>query len=361
MLNQVIQLTTRARVNMQRVVNIILLCCSVTSVVHALPFNQISQLYFFGDSLTDSGFNDLFPLIDPAQFAPGKAPTFTTYGGYTWSQYVARDIKGYVLPQGYPIPNPPDTLTNNTTPLIAGNFPVSGTLQGVNYACGGSTTNSTGFDIYWAPSLHSQVNRFLDTAPRPLDPNAVYFIWSGANDLLTVLAQPAPTQLQLLMAANTAVNNIASEVALLSAHGAKRIVVLSLPNIGYTPFIGQAAVNNPSLPGSIKTVTFSFNSMLNQQLGKVVAAYGTKILYVDVYTALDNVIIATKAGKPYVVAGQSFQFVNYTTPACSTVSSALFCPPDTPPGYLFADGVHPSDMAHRLLSLVVETQMQSWA
>lgn len=52
----------------------------------------------------------------------------------------------------------------------------------------------------------------------------------------------------------------------------------------------------------------------------------------------DNVILATKAGKPYVVGGQSFQFVNYTTPACGATPSALFFPPGTP-----------------------ETQIQNWA
>lgn len=46
--------------------------------------------------------------------------------------------------------------------------------------------------------------------------------------------------------------------------------------------------------------------MLNQELGRVKAKYGTKILYVDVYDLLDNVILATKAGKPYVIGESPF-------------------------------------------------------
>ena len=80
----------------------------------------------------------------------------------------------------------------------------------------------------------------------------------------------------------------------------------------------------------------------------------------DVYDLLDNVIAATKAGKPYVVAGQSFLFVNYTTPACGAVPSAIYCPNGAPNNYVFADTIHPTGMAHRLLSLQVETEIQKW-
>lgn len=329
-----------------------ILNCGLATTADAIPFSQISQVYFFGDSLTDSGFNDEFPGL-PA----GKAPTFTTFGGYTWSQYIARDVKGFGLPV-YPGPSPADTITNNSIYPVAG-F-VSGTLTGVDYAAAGSTTNSTGFNETWAPSLHQQVGYYL--SGHAVDPNAVYFLWSGANDFLSILTIPFPTQLQLLTTANNAAINIANEVSRLSAAGAKRIVVLSLPNLGYVPLItGLASTFNvPTLPASMQTVTFTFNSMLNTQLGKVIAQYGVKVLYVDVYNLLNNVILATQAGNPYVVSGQSFKFVNYTSPACSTVASAIQCPSTAPNNYIFADVVHPTGMAHRLLSLQVEALIQNW-
>jgi outer membrane lipase/esterase len=355
MLKQLTKLAVCAKVQMTILASTAVLCCSLTNTAQALPFNQISQVYFFGDSLSDSGFNNLFPGLPV-----GKAPTFTTFGGHTWSQYVARDIKGFVFPT-YPA-GVPDTITNNTTPLIPGTWPVNPILTGVDYAAGGSTTNSTGVGEVWAPSLHTQIAHFLATSPAQLDPKAVYFIWEGANDLLALFSGPMPTQVQFIAAANTAATNIAGEVAALSARGAKRIVVMSLPNIGYTPLIaGIAAANNiPTLPATMKTVTFTFNSILNQQLGKVISRYGIKVLYVDVYDLLDNVIIATKAGRPYVVGGESFQFVNFTDPACGNVPSAIFCPSGTPTGYLFADTLHPTDMGHRLLSLQVETDILGW-
>ncbi|AUH71988.1 SGNH/GDSL hydrolase family protein [Legionella sainthelensi] len=365
--------------NISRSARLAVVCLSLVNSAHAIPFDRISQVYFFGDSLTDSGYNDYFPT------PPGKAPTFTTYEGYTWSQYVARDIKGFALtsPTQYPItyPNlPNDEVTNNTTPPIQSQCPspacpVSGMLKGVDYAAGGSSTNSIGFGLKWAPSLHAQVNQFLTTHPT-IDPKAMIFIWSGANDLLTVFSTSSTSpifQLLLLETANAAAKNIAEEIALLSKHGAKRVVVLSLPNIGYTPFINDlvtVGLAPPSLPGDMKTATFTFNSMLNQELGRVKAKYGTKILYVDVYDLLDNVILATKAGKPYVIGGESFYFTNYNSPVCGYVVpltpgvlpsyvSAIVCTMGSN-GYVFADELHPTDMAHRLLSIAVEQQIRRW-
>lgn len=339
---------------------LIITCCSLANVARAIDFKSISQVIFFGDSLTDGGFNDLWPTegVPGQPLPPGKAPTFTTYGGYIWSQYVAHDIKGFALPV-YPGPSVPDTITNNSIYPVA-QF-VSGTLTGVNYAAAGSTTNSTGFVEVWAPSLHQQVGQYLGTLPpgQNADPNAVYFIWSGANDFLSLLTQPTlPTELQLLLTAQTAAINIANEVALLSSRGAKRFVIISLPNLGLAPF--ASLLGDPTIPGTLKTISFTFNSMLNTQLGIVIAEFGVKILYVDVYTLLEDVINAIKAHMPYVISGHSFLFTNYTDPACSTVPSAIYCPSGTPSGYVFADTLHPSDMAHQVIALEVEKEIHSW-
>lgn len=358
MLKKISQSVRRVSARVTILASTLILSCGFATTAQALSYSQISQVYFFGDSLTDSGFNDLWAF--PTALPTGKAPTFTTFGGYTWAQYVARDIKGFTLPV-YPGPTPPDTITNNSIYPVAG-F-VSGTLRGVDYAAAGSTTNSIGFNETWAPSLIQQVNFYLSTA-RVADPNAVYFLWSGANNILTLLnSTPFPNQAQLLSAASAAANDIANAARILSQAGAKRIVVLALPNLGNTPLIAQTAIakNLPTLPAQMQTLTFTFNSMLNSSLGSVIKQYGTKILYINVYNLIDQVIAATIAGQPFSVGGQSFQFVNYTSPACSTVTSAIYCPSTAPTNYVFADVLHPTDMAHRVLSLYVETQIQGWS
>jgi len=343
-----------------------LLSLSVQS--YALPLKDITQLYFFGDSLTDSGFNDLWPTIASPPQVPilpaGKAPTFTS--GYTWAQYVARDIKGLPLPGAYPNPQPADTLTNNSiyarTPITG--F-VSGTLQGSNYAAGGSRTHESGVSsTVWAPSLQQQIAYYLSGAEQTLDPQAIYFIWSGANDLLGLLfsAPPFPTQEQFLVAANAAAISITSEVAALSARGAKRIVVLNLPNLGVTPLMSQLAAlyQLPTLPNEMQALTVGFNTLLSTELNSIDSTSETKVLYIDIYSILGSIIESTKAGQPYQVAGHTFLFTNYTEPACAPASSALYCPSNAPTHYIFADALHPTDMQHQLLALFVEMQIEQW-
>lgn len=367
MLKKIFKFAARTQVHMAVLASTAVVCCGVTESAQALLLSQISQVYFFGDSLTDGGFNNLFPESDP-----GKAPTFTTYGGYTWAQYIANDVKGFPLPT-FP-PGVVDTITNNTTPLNGAGF-VNPILTGVNYAAGGSTTNSTGNPpLTYAPSLRQQITQFLITSPTRLDANAVYFVWSGANDILEILptlpVDPVEKQIVLLNTAKTAATNIANAVASLSDRGAVRIVVMSLPNIGITPAIAATGAANQS---ALQAVSFDFNSFLNQALGQVKQTHpSAKIMFFDTYTLLDNVVRSVQAGKSVSVrvSGQkhTFTFTNYTLPACGfspgpTFTSAIVCPSSSQAlvGYVFADSVHPTNTAHRYLSYSVEAALQNWA
>ncbi|KTD69138.1 MULTISPECIES: SGNH/GDSL hydrolase family protein [Legionella] len=355
-----------AKTQLTVLVGVFSLGCVLSNTAQAVPFSEISQVIFFGDSLTDSGFNNTFTL---GNGIPDKAPTFTTFNGYTWAQYLANDILGVpLLPPGTLFPSLQDMMTNNTTPIFVDPTrppaPPVVPLHGFNYACGGARTAAEpGITFYWAPSVQRQVANYLTTAPKTLDPKAMYFIWSGANDMLFgIQSQLNPIEFMQLIDQTT--TQIVQQVEALSARGAKRIVVLSLPNIGVTPFISGLAVTigDPTLPANIKNLSFMFDSLLNQKLGAIAKRYkrhDVKILYFDTYMALDNLILNAEAGEPTVVSGQSFLFDNVTSPVCSA-PLAILCQ-QTSNNFLFADSVHPTDMAHRALSLEVKNQIRQWA
>ncbi|CAM2923744.1 lysophospholipase A [Legionella steigerwaltii] len=369
MLAKIRKMILHAKTRMTVLVGMFSLCCTLPNIAQAVPFSEISQVVFFGDSLTDSGFNNTFTT---AAGIPDKAPTFTTFNGYTWAQYVANDILGVpLLPPGTLFPALNDKMTNNTTPLFMDPtkppFPPPVLLpNGFNYAAGGArTAEEPGVSIfYWAPSVARQVTNYLSTAPQKLDPKAMYFIWSGANDILFgIQEQLNPIAFMQLIDVTT--TQIKEQVEALAERGAQRIVVLSLPNIGVTPFINGLAVTigDPTLPGNIKNLSYMFDSLLKQKLGTVSKRYKkhheVKILYFDTYTALDNLISNAEAGEPTVVSGIPFLFENVTSPVC-TAPIAILCQ-QTSNNFLFADGVHPTDMAHRALSLEVENQIRQWA
>lgn len=366
MLAKIRKMILHAKTQLTVLVGMFSLCCTLSNIAQAVPFSEISQMVFFGDSLTDSGFNNTFTLINGI---PDKAPTFTTFDGYTWSQYIAHDILGVpLLPPGTLFPSLNDKMTNNTTPIFVDPSrppaPPVVPLNWFNYACGGARTAAEpGINFYWAPSVQRQVQNYLSTAPKVLDPKAMYFIWSGANDMLFgISSQLNPIAFMQLIDVTT--TQIVQQVEALAARGAKRIVVLSLPNIGVTPFITRLAVKigDPSLPGNIKNLSYMFDSLLNQKLGAIVKRYKrheVKILYFDTYMALDNLILNAEAGEPTVVSGVPFLFQNVTDPVC-TAPLAILCQ-QTSNNYLFADSVHPTDMAHRALSLEVENKIRQWA
>lgn len=357
MLTTLNKLALRSKIRLSHLSSLIILCCVMPIAAHAIPFNSITDVYFFGDSCSDSGFYNRYYTN-----SYGKAPTFTTFGGYTWAQYVARVIKGSILPTDYNGNNPSsspnyiDNMTNNMTP--AGDLAaVEPDLNGFNYAAGGSTTNGDPQFPFYGPSLVTQVQYYLST--KTVDPQAVYFICSGSNDLIgTALSNP--TQLNFLQTADSATTVIANQIALLRAKGAKRFVVLALYNLASTPLVIELGRIYPTFPAMVQTATFMFNSMLNQKLGGVIKSTGATVLYFDTYTLLQTIINNTNAGQPFNVAGTSFKFTNTTDKACGDFLS-ISCPPDSQYSTnVFADVADVTDLTHQAIALSVEQSILNW-
>lgn len=66
MLKQIKHLVTDTEMPLTAICKAAFLSCALlSSAAQAIPFSSISQVYFFGDSLTDSGFNNLFYAFPP--------------------------------------------------------------------------------------------------------------------------------------------------------------------------------------------------------------------------------------------------------------------------------------------------------
>jgi outer membrane lipase/esterase len=251
---------------------------------------QFSTTYIFGDSLSDAG-----------QYGA----RFTTNPGLTFPMYLAQ------------------TYGLSATPSFQG---------GNDFAQGGARVNAPSPLIpSTAPNLSvaDQVSAFL--ARGPIDPNALYQIQGGANDVLVLSGQVAAgqiTQAQLQGAVAQAAVDLTTQAARLQAAGARYIVVYALPDVGLTP---AAAAQHAQ--ASLTAVANLFNSTLYAGI----AAAHLQVIEVD-SAGLLREIVANPA---------AFGFVNVTTPVCTT-SSALQCTPATlrdPNGNLtwaFADGIHPT-------------------
>jgi outer membrane lipase/esterase len=277
-----------------------LVLATATLLAHGEAVGQFNQFYFFGDSLTDAGT---------------FGARFTTNPGPVWAQVLAQ--------------------RNGSTATPA-------TQGGNDYAQGGArVTQLPGFPpvppIASAVPIATQIQTYL--ASGPINSKALYSVWGGGNDVFTQLAARQAgiiNDMQLQANVGLAAAQLAQQVGVLSAAGARYIMVFNLPDIGRTP----AFASTPQ-SASVSALSSFYNSTMSAGLD----ALHINLIRLNVFGLLDEVIASPA----------SFGITNVTSPACTTASS-LQCTPSTlvspsaPQAYLFADTVHPTTAGHQIIS-----------
>ncbi|MCI2243124.1 MULTISPECIES: autotransporter domain-containing protein [Xanthomonas] len=267
-----------------------------------------SRTVFFGDSLTDAGYYR--PLLPASvQAVTGQ---FTTNPDFVWAQHVA---------QYY-----------GTNAAANGNGQI-----GDDYAAGNArvgVANASALGV--APSLATQASNYLAANGGKADPNALYSVWGGANDLFAI-AGGAPVQATIGNAVTAEVGIVAS----LQNAGARYVMVNNLPDVGITPRFragGAAAMaQGTALATAYNTALFSG-----------LKSAGLRVIPVDTFHLLQEV----------VANPGTYGFTNVTGTACQpqVTAQSLTCNPtsyvsaDAADTYVFADGVHPTGRTHELLA-----------
>ena len=276
--------------------------------------SPFTQTIFFGDSLTDGGF---FRSLLPAN-VQNVTGQFTTNPGFVWSQYLADyyDSNANVA-----------WKATGATPLLA---------DGNNWAVGGARvgTDSVGA-LGYTPSLASQYARYLSSG-KTVDPNALYTVWGGANDLFAVQANPSQAN-AIIGGAVTAQVGL---VGALTQAGARYILVPTIPDLGLTP---SSRAGGAAAMAQGTALTNSYNSALFGGL----ASAGLHVIPLDTFHFLQEVVASP---------GQ-YGITNVTGTACQpqVTAQSLTCNPTSlvnpgaPNSYLFADGVHPTSGAHKVI------------
>lgn len=207
-------------------------------------------LYVFGDSLSDSG-NDLV-------ITHGGVPTPGIYTDAT-NTVTGRFTNGL-----------------NYADLLAADLGVSLTpslLGGTNYAYGGARTAYIRSDIaaLGGLSFNQQVKAYsngLNTNHALADPNALYSLWIGANDMADAVAQtasnPAANQNTIQNAIQAAMLGIGDAIFGLAQLGAQHFLLPNLPNLALTPVV--RSLNSAGLSALAELASTSFNTALANTL-----------------------------------------------------------------------------------------------
>lgn len=286
---------------------------SVPLLATAGPF---SNLYVFGDSLSDTG-NLLGTESSPGVLNTRPFPFVGPYegnrfsNGLLWVEHFAQGLG--LSPQA-------------AAPFISG---------GNNYAFAGAQTGTfPALPADQIPGVLAQVGGiWAPSLTGPVDANALFVVVAGGNDMRDARSKFGSNSGSDIaarqLAAVNAFTNLANTLGLLASLGAKNVLVATLPDLGITP---EAASVNAVAAST--DATNRFNALVPQLLG-VGASFGLNMNLLDI-NGLTNAIQANPT---------AYGITDIRSPC----SGFLFSSGSSCAQSAFSDILHPSALVHALI------------
>ena len=283
-----------------------------------------SELVVFGDSLSDPGnkfavigmTNDGIWEVIPDE--PYDSKRFTN--GKTWVEHLAKTLKTY-----------------------RGGLPAYRNDWFGNYAYAGARAQGSDVD---RPSFGDQVKKYLTSTGGVANPDALYVVQFGGNDVRDALTaaqlvlENDGTALEAQQAAGaviaSAVNALAQQMGMLRAAGAQNFLVANAPNLGKTPAVMAlgASADAEALAGAF-----------NLGVDGVIAFYagtGANLYRLDLFNFVEAAT-TVPLGLGFANAAEPCLQV-FTPPATGVCDDA--------DQRLFWDGIHPTRAAHRVIGSI---------
>ena len=293
-----------------------------------LPASAYTNLFAFGDSLSDAGNHFQATGSPPAPYFMGHSSN-----GPTWVEDLSLQLNLGPLT--------PSLLNGNDFAFAAAQ---SGeTDANPNFLPGTTTPNPTRmFD------LDAQVAAYHNAHPDPV-PGALYTLDIGANDISAALTT-FPTDPSTVV--SQAVANTVSAVVELYNDGARDLLFYEVPDAGLTPLVFGTPPQS-----LISGIALTFDQAVLAGL-TALNAPGLKIFDLQTFGLFDEIV-----GDP-----MAFGF-NPTTihDACLDMATGALCStlPAVQDTYLFWDDVHPTERGHSITASVaralVAPEPATWA
>lgn len=272
----------------------------LTTACSAPALASYSQMFVFGDSLSDNG--NLFALT--------QAVTGT---GQPGAPYV-------------------DGRFSNG-PVAVENMAAALNLHLTDYAFGGAQTGlgNLGGAKLNGMGVQGQIGMYADNlGASTADAGALYMVWAGPNDFF------AGTNMLSASTSTTASTNLLNDISTLYQMGARQFFVPLMPNLSLTPAAAAADASTPGYKQAAAERTAEYNQLITTGLAGLSGSLaGVQIQSFDTASFM--------AKQAQIMQGLGFN----TTDACYNSTAKTVCAnPDT---YLFWDGVHPTAAAHQVL------------
>ena len=354
------------------IVSSILLMFNISSI--ATP-PVISHMIFFGDSLSDVG-NNTWVKLDDVVGTPLTNPNAQSSKLIWVNDLVEKKLNQLTYPSSAAHINP---LQDNIDYAFADATTINGYLNAswpqndppapsVNPAClqPGPIKDAAGnITSTCVPGLQKQVDLYLNQVQFKPDQNTVFFIWSGANDLLNeysslVSALKAklflaryylPTHDALDKINQEVVNNINTAKNKLIDAGVKpeQIYILNLPDLSKTPAVQKNdswglwfLFGKQNVIDNLVYISNSFNQKLQQQNADV--KYQIPATH---YVRIDQLFLdmVSHPGNYQLTNVNESCVANYAMPECR--------------GYLFYDAKHPTAYVNSIIADHIRKLLES--
>ena len=197
-----------------------------------------------------------------------------------------------------------------------------------NYAVGGARARTVSGGV----NLGAQVQTYLDDFGGNAKASSTFVIFIGGNDIRDALADPqnASTILGL------AVIGVSDVVQVLYNTGARKFVVVYVPDLGLVPAVRLAGA---AAQAGATFLSATYNSGLGQAIAQLSALPYISIASVDLFSDIRD-----------VVAHPASYGLTDTTDMCITPGVKGNAKCNNPNDYLFWDGIHPTSAGHAILA-----------
>jgi phospholipase/lecithinase/hemolysin len=267
-----------------------------------------SNVYFFGDSLSDTG--NVYTAAATANIIQPPPPYYDGRfsNGPLWVEYLAAGLGNAEAAKPFQ-------------------------LGGNNYAWAGAMTDTNGLAdglLGISTGLQAQVTNFWGSTHATASANDLFVIAIGGNDLFGIAAAfpDAADAAARQIAAQMAVNNVMTSLNELIAKGASNFLIATAPNIGVTP---------DAIYGGIAPAATDVSMQYNALLAAAIAGLNSNINV----TGFDLFSLVTELVDDAANGGALYGLGNGVTPCIMTGL-------DTCNDAVFFDGMHPTAIVHAM-------------
>ena len=308
---------------------------------------NFSSVVVFGDSLSDSGnISTIFSYTEQSNGPSKTVPlgsSFTTNPDPVWAEIVAERFGHAANPSrnggtnfawggACASPNPDKNSISRSCV-----FPVA-------------SINNAG-EQDQVPAINDQVDAYLTGRGGVADPNSLFLVWAGGNDVEHWISQLNTIGTQLAASnVGQSAKHLANTVTKLKASGARHVAVLALPDPGGTAYA-------QGLPNNFRTLLSSMGDLFNKTLFAELAKdpdgiipLNANLLYSEILAEFSRYGFTSATGTACEAGINPAKPNGGSESLVCGVGNEYIKTPRTNEVYLFADGVHPSGKAHQMIA-----------